>query len=201
MLGNTIKVNSRIIVALASQADVWSNSRIECIDRDSISILMPSRQGMPMPVSKNSRLIVAVFSDTGRVHFESHVIGLLKEHIRMLKIALPVAYEQTQSRQFYRVPVYIRVPVYFASLESLEAGQELETETAFIENISGGGAGLLLDNTPECGSSLVIDCTKSSIGLGMVDGKVVRIAKDRDKGYVGREFAGLSGGERDRLVS
>ena len=100
MLGNTIKVNSRIIVALASQADVWYNSRIECIDRDSISILLPSRQGMPMPVSKNSRLIVAVFFDTGRGHFESQVIGLLIEHIRMLKIALPVAYEQTQSRQF-----------------------------------------------------------------------------------------------------
>ena len=199
-----LKLNSRVIVSLVLRPDDYYYSRIENIDKDSISITMPSRKGRPMPFSSNSKLFISVLSEEGRYRFQSKVRSISTDRVRMVTVDYPQMLEREQMRQFYRVPAHLRVPMYLGTQDMLNVETEIgkpQFQTVYIEELSGGGGKLSVDMELFKRNSVVLDFTGTAVGIGRVEASIVRIlSKDSQKSNVCFEFTSIEERERDKLV-
>ncbi len=199
--------NTKLIVSLASSGENnYYDSRIEDIDDEKIIISMPSRKGMPVPVVKGSLLHVSALAANGRVTFDAKVQSVIKDPFYMLAISMPEILRHEQMRQFYRVPVHLRVKVFLGDLEKMKRMENSEDgipyEDGLVDDISGGGCRLSTQAELHEGYNIVVDFTNTAMdGVGRVQCRVVRVSpRPNNRKVASIRYWDIEELTRDRIV-
>jgi c-di-GMP-binding flagellar brake protein YcgR len=200
--------NTKLMVRLATDdTNTYYNSRIEDVVEDFLYISIPTYKGLPLKVMKDTGLFLSALTTNGRLVFESSVEGIVKEGIYMLKIKYPEKARQEQMRQFYRVPIHLRVKLVIDNLSAAKSthakGGDLDkTHDAYVENISGGGCSLVTSAPLSEGDTVLLDFTGTVIeGVGLVEGRVVRATpQNNDKKHVSLRYWEIDERVRDKFV-
>ena len=199
--------NTKLMVRLADDADnTYYNSRIEDVEEETMLISMPSYKGLPVHVKKDAKILISSLTPNGRLMFESKVEGIIKEGIYMLRISLPKTGQQEQMRQFYRVPIYLRIGIVADDLkavnEALFRGEEIDFQEASIENISGGGCRLTTKIALKENEDVILDFSGTNVdGVDLVPCRVVRVtAQSNEKKIASLRYWNIDERVRDKLI-
>jgi len=155
---------------------------------------------MPVPAVKGSVLQVSAITPDGRVSFSSKVQGIVTKPFYMLVISIPEALSHEQVRQFYRVPVHLRVK--FLLMNKITEEDTIHYEEGLVDDISGGGCRLSTGAELSEGDNLLIDFAGTAMdNVGRVECRINRISpKQGNKIVASLRFHEIDDLTEDRIV-
>ncbi|MDR2884190.1 MAG: flagellar brake domain-containing protein [Deferribacteraceae bacterium] len=203
---SVLQRNTKLMVILANGDGNSYDSRIEDIDDDQLMISMPTNRGRPMPVAKGSILNVSAIAGNGKSDFDCRVLSVVKTPIYMLVVTLPDALRHEQMREFFRVPVHLRVKVFLGNLDKLDIFNKTSRAVPFydglVDDLSGGGCRLSCDSGIIEGDVIVLDLSNSLVdGIKQLECKAVRVAfRPNGKRIISLKYSNISETNRDKII-
>ncbi|MDR0454429.1 MAG: flagellar brake domain-containing protein [Deferribacteraceae bacterium] len=172
----SLRINTKLIVSLASSRENNNyDSSIQDIEDDKIVITLPSRKGVPITVMKGTQLHISALLADGRAIFTSKVEGVITSPVYMLILEIPDFINREQVRNFYRVPVHLRVKVLL--INDIKEGDTVSCVDGLVDDISGGGCRLSSKASLREGYNIILDFTDSVLdGVEHILCQVIRVS-------------------------
>jgi c-di-GMP-binding flagellar brake protein YcgR len=194
-----LSVNQKLIieVKVGDHAGVY-DSRIEDFDDETISISMPSSQGVTAPLKPNTKLHISFVMDRGRLSFKTLVIDRFMDPLPMLKIAKPDLLFREEMRAFFRVDTRIPVKIMVDIDEGDIVKQKLFE--AKVTDMSGGGCRVFTPAPIKKGDVFEVFFQGGIGNLESVKVEAKRVQRVEDNNVIGTEFYGITQGDRDKII-
>ena len=204
-----VRIGATCEIAIES-ADGYGEykSRIEDFQEDRITVAMPTHRGAFVIPAIGDPIEIIVGGGGGTLFLESEVLQRQSEPLPLLVVRV-LSVGQRQARGYFRVNLTLR-PVECALWDISDGRDEAywRPVRAIIQDMSGGGVGLLADEEMPVGSRTRVrfplpygggEC----VGIGEV--KMCRPHGARERGHTGRWIVGLQMDEiarrtRERLI-
>jgi c-di-GMP-binding flagellar brake protein YcgR len=204
---DVLQRNMRLLVDFAEGGSGGDySSRIEDIDDEQLMISMPTNRGRPINVAKGMILTISAVAGGGKFSFDSRVITIVKTPIYMLVVTLPDVLLHEQMREFYRVPVHLRVKVFLGNLDKLnifnKTSRTVPFEEGLIDDLSGGGCRLSCDVALIEGDTIVVDLSSTLVeGVKQIECRAVRVAfRPNGKRIISLRYVNITEMDRDNII-
>jgi c-di-GMP-binding flagellar brake protein YcgR len=179
----------------------WSVSTIQDIDAKAFYIAVPVRRTVPLKLREGDNLNIQIPGQTGIVLFTTKVVGLRRDAIPLIALALPDKVERIERRSFVRLPLLLESSL----AEVLEDGKEPVWTRGQMLDISGGGLRIAVRRNLKKGARVMVSFSLP-IGSGkeaiIAEGEIMRILEATQSGntQVGVEFINLPTKHQDCII-
>ncbi|MTV48040.1 hypothetical protein GJ688_03475 [Heliobacillus mobilis] len=198
-----LKVNDLIQILIPS-GSIYSGhykSRVEDMDKDTLTLALPFKDGQLIPLHVGEQVIFYLSTENGVWVYQSVIQSRRSQPLPVIIVSKPIRADKVQRRNFYRFPVF---------LESQFALQLPETDPKdwpwnkmWIRNISGGGVCIASKEPIKVGEKVLVDLPigREALRLG---GQVKRVTIDgegKDAQFLlGVEFLQPSRGQQEQII-
>lgn len=197
-IGSLLKINSRWQIAGRDITAIYS-SRIEDINKNSITIAAPLSRGEIVPLRPGMKVVVATPGEDALYGFYTKVKKIKYDPIPLLVLENPgIPPRRIQRRRYVRIDA--RVLKNMRILNRKEMGTIISRRQFREKDISAGGISINVPRTLPRGTILELEL---NIGgeVMKVAGQVVRCTPSEKEGYeAGIRFVGLTEKERHKIM-
>lgn len=188
-------------------------SNVQDITDKYIAISVPTREGVYVPLSKDSKIDVMYYKDDSAYRFTTFVTGRKKDKINLILLSIPENVRKVQRRQYFRVPLsayvsYVNLTKYSKSIKKdikdinikyIEKDEKLFSK-ALIMDISGGGVKLSSEKTCSVGDIILLEILLEQKPV-FVKGKIVRKEYDEQcRNLCGILYIDMEQNMREKII-
>lgn len=206
-----MKVGMRVRIRLLEDGAGTSQygTRIQDLSDNTVTVQRPTDQYRPVQFRPGARVELSVIvtdmpGKEGQYRGECVVLRELVEPVPLLRLELPQKWHRSQLREYFRVPVTLRVKV---RVEPEDGSEEAAGEwtVGWMRDISGGGLQMLLPLELAREDRVTVEFTLQDETL-RIPAVVTRSVPDEDaegpgdQYVVGVEFTDISEQERTHII-
>lgn len=200
----TLRIGQRveIDVDLPGFTGTYS-SRVEDMTDTSLTLALPSRARLFVPLTKGQTIIVSFWGDSVHYSSETRVLERRTKPLPVVIVERPTNFKRHQRRNFVRFDA--RLPLQFYRIQDREPPEESpEVFTVETTDISGGGVSFLTSMRLEMKCRLQLELALPGDKPVKAIGSVVRVVNNprsvRKRYRVGVSFLVIEERDRDRII-
>ncbi|RKD34455.1 flagellar brake protein [Thermohalobacter berrensis] len=182
-----------------SYKEKYVSQILNVLDEYTYEISGPIHKRNIVPLSLGLQIKVMYCKEQkGRFMFKAKIIEREKKPIYKIKIERLNKIKRLQERNFYRLPIMIKVIKQFQNMKN----KEIEKEECITEDISGGGLRILCNKKHNLDDIVLCKFTMNGIELSLKC-QVVRTEDCDNKNYkysLGMKFIDITDYQREKII-
>jgi len=196
-----LQVN-RSVVVKPLRGGKYFRTVIQEVNRDTFAVLAPEEAGTALKLGE--RVKIEVMAPDARYEFQSTLERVVTDPLYLYYFSLPGEVRRIQERKFVRAKVVLETS-YCLGAEEYTASPPQLSKKAYIVDLSGGGAQLILKEKPEVNSLLWLslplpDGREPLVVKGRVKRVGIKVVDGLERYEVGLAFEGLPERDVDRIM-